>query len=103
AWIALPKAAMVKGDDFEPLGESRNLILPEGSKAPEPGDEQDGEAHAVPLVIERAVTDRNQGHRFAAQDGCGSVPSARAGCQRAGQAQGAEVDGVVPPDSREPA
>jgi hypothetical protein len=57
AWIALSKAAMIKSDDFELLSERSDLILPEGCETAEPGDEQDGETHAMPLVIERAVTD----------------------------------------------
>ena len=57
AWIALSEAAMVKSDDLEPLSESSDLIVPERCKTAEPGDEQDGETHAMPLVIERAVTD----------------------------------------------
>ena len=60
---------MVKGDDFEALSKSGDLILPEGSEATEPGNEQDGKTHAMPLVVERAVTDGNPGHRFAAQNG----------------------------------
>ena len=77
---------MVKSDDLEALSKRGDLVLPEGCEAAKPGDEQDGETHAMPLVIERAVTDRNPGHRFAVQKECGSVPPARAGCQRAGHA-----------------
>ena len=68
---------MVKNDDFEPLSKSGYLILPERCEAAEPGDEQDGETQAVSLIIERAVTDRNPGHRCAVQSRCGSVPPAR--------------------------
>ena len=65
--IALPDSAVIKGDYLEPPGKSGDLILPKGCKPGEPGDEQDGETHATPLVVERAVTDRNQRHRCAVQ------------------------------------
>src|SRR6516162_4049391 len=95
ARIALPEATMVKNDDFKPLSKGGDLILPKGCEAAEPGDEQDGETHAMPLVIERAVTDRNPGHRCAVQSRYGSVPSARSGCQRAGHAYHADVRSVA--------
>src|SRR6516225_2519224 len=75
-WIAMTKAAMVKNDDFEALSKSGDLVLPERPEAAESGDEQNRKTHAVPLVIERAVTDRNPGHRCAVQSRCGSVPPA---------------------------
>src|SRR5215472_4166683 len=56
--IALPDSTVIKSDDLEPSGKSRDLILPKGRKPGEPRDEQDGEAHATTLVVERAVTDR---------------------------------------------
>ena len=55
--IALPDAAVIKGHDLEPLGEGSDLILPEGRKPAEPRYEQDGEAHALALIIERALSD----------------------------------------------
>src|SRR5438309_6828238 len=55
--IALPDAAMIERHDLEPLRKSRYLVLPKGCKPAESRDEQDREAHAVPLVIERAVAD----------------------------------------------
>ena len=51
ARIALPKPAMVKGNDFELFRKRDDLIVPKGSEAAEPGDEQHGETRAVPLVI----------------------------------------------------
>jgi hypothetical protein len=43
---------MIKRHDLEALSESRYLVLPKGCKPAESGNEQDREAHAVPLVIE---------------------------------------------------
>jgi hypothetical protein len=54
--VALPDAAMIEGDDLEPFGERSYLIPPKGSEAAEPRYEHDGEADAVSLTIERAVT-----------------------------------------------
>ena len=55
--IALSDASVIEGYNFVPLGECRDLILPKRRKSTQAGNEQDWEAHAVPLVIERAVAD----------------------------------------------
>src|SRR6266849_2142991 len=53
--VALPDAAMVEGDDLEPLAEGCDLVLPERSETAKRGYEHDGKAHAVPLIVDRAV------------------------------------------------
>src|SRR5262249_22769462 len=55
--IALSDTPVVEGYNFVALGECRDLILPNRCKSTQSGNEQDWEAHAVPLVIERAVAD----------------------------------------------
>ncbi len=55
--IALPDAAVIEGDDLEPLAEGGHLFRPERRKPAESRNEQDGEAHALALVIERALSD----------------------------------------------
>ena len=55
--ITLSDTAVVEGYDFEPLAKCRDLILPKRCEPTQSGDEQDGKAHAVPLVVERAVAD----------------------------------------------
>ena len=62
ARIALAKAAMVEGDDLKPFGEDCYLILPKGCDATETRNAKDREPHTLPLVEERAVTDRDSGH-----------------------------------------
>src|ERR1700730_17933656 len=57
ALVALTDAAMVEGDDLEPLTEGCDLVLPERCETTKSRYEHDGKAHAVPLVIERAVAD----------------------------------------------
>ena len=101
--IALPDSTVIKGDDLEPPGKSGDLILPKGRKPGEPGDEQDGETHATPLVVERAVTDRNQRHRYAVQKVPRSVSLARVACQRKRHARHAGVNSVDRPWRFDPA
>ncbi|MBV8590450.1 MAG: hypothetical protein JO212_10400 [Acetobacteraceae bacterium] len=48
----MANAAMIESDNFEALAKNRDLVLPEGREPAEPGNEQDRETDALPLVIQ---------------------------------------------------
>src|SRR5438067_13171512 len=61
--IALPDPAVIVRYDVEFSRESRDLLVPTGGKTAQPGDEQHGESHPLPLVVKRALAGNDSRHR----------------------------------------
>src|SRR5437763_888698 len=81
--IALPDPAVIVRYDVEFSRESRDLLVPKGGKTAQPGDEQHGESHPLPLVIKRALAGNDSRHRPANPTRMGVGITAIGGCQTA--------------------